>query len=155
MTDQRRELAGGDMLPLNKCCPIRQKVVLALDKVLHADFCGVPDTELLSVLRFNPNEKNTTPTLCFNYCPWCGEALKYPTEDQINSNRNTSVRLVKGKTYTSLNKENWFCVKVDHERAIMFRNYNNQTYQFFLNGILDSSDRELRVQFRINPDDPT
>lgn len=151
MTEPKRQLAGEDMLPLNKCCPVRQKVALKLDKVLHVDFCGVPDTELLSVLRFNPNEKNTTPTLCFNYCPWCGEALKYPTEDQIASNQHTTVKLEKGKTYTSVNNENWFCVKTDFYRAVMFRNSNDRTYPFYLNGIPDSSDHEFRLQCRIKP----
>lgn len=55
------------------CCPIRRKVVVGILSVLPEEACGVPDSELADVIRFDLASPAGRPVIAFRYCPWCGK----------------------------------------------------------------------------------
>lgn len=56
------------------CCPIRRKVLVGILSVLPEEACGVPDSELADVVRFDLQSGSGRPVIAFRYCPWCGKA---------------------------------------------------------------------------------
>lgn len=54
------------------CCPIRRKVVVGILSVLPEEACGVPDSELADVVRFDLQSSAGRPVIAFRFCPWCG-----------------------------------------------------------------------------------
>lgn len=59
--------------PPQTCCPIRRKVVVGILSVLPEEACGVPDSELADVIRFDLASPAGRPVIAFRFCPWCGK----------------------------------------------------------------------------------
>ena len=62
---------GHEELP-QTCCPLRRKVLVGILKVLSEEECGVPESELADVMRFDLESPSGKPVLAFRFCPWCG-----------------------------------------------------------------------------------
>lgn len=56
------------------CCPIRRKVLVGILSVLPEEACGVPDSELADVVRFDLQSGSGRPVIAFRFCPWCGKS---------------------------------------------------------------------------------
>lgn len=65
------------------CCLLRRKILVAIEAVLDEEACGVPDTELADVLRFDLGEPTGKPVIGFLYCPWCGKPRQLDGETRI------------------------------------------------------------------------
>lgn len=83
------------------CCLVRRKIVVGIIAVLPEDLCGVPDTELADVLRFDIESPCGKPVLSFLYCPWCGKPRRPGDEYRITT------------TDSSMDEEPW----LDQEAA--------------------------------------
>ncbi len=59
------------------CCPLRRKIVVGIFRVFSEEECGISDSELADVMRFDLATPSGKPVLAFRFCPWCGK----PRED--------------------------------------------------------------------------
>lgn len=67
------------------CCLLRRKILVGILRVLSEDECGVPDSELADVLRFDLASADGKPVLGFMFCPWCGQPRDQQGETRIVS----------------------------------------------------------------------
>lgn len=65
------------------CCSIRRKVMVAIVAVLPEEQCGVPDSELADVMRFDLGAPTGKPILGFLFCPWCGKPHQAGDERRV------------------------------------------------------------------------
>ena len=72
-----------DQAPVANCCPMRRKIVVGIIKVLNEEECGVSDTELADVMRFDLETPDGKAVLAFRYCPWCGKPRSAGGETRI------------------------------------------------------------------------
>ena len=70
--DAPEDITEAEAEPPRSCCAIRRKVLVGILKVLPEDACGVPDSELADVMRFDLQTPSGKPVLAFKFCPWCG-----------------------------------------------------------------------------------
>jgi hypothetical protein len=70
---------------LTTCCLLRRKILVGIIQVLDEATCGVGDSELADVLRFDLASADGKPVLAFRFCPWCGEARDPGGETRIVS----------------------------------------------------------------------
>ncbi|MGE0712766.1 MAG: hypothetical protein AB7N76_11285 [Planctomycetota bacterium] len=54
------------------CCLLRRKILVGILQVLNEEQCGVGDSELADVLRFDLSSPDGKPVIAFRFCPWCG-----------------------------------------------------------------------------------
>jgi len=66
MTDRKP-----DNIP-ETCCVYRRKVVVSVVAVLSEMQCGVPDSALADLLRWDLEADSGKPVLAVRFCPWCG-----------------------------------------------------------------------------------
>jgi hypothetical protein len=69
--------------PEPSCCPARKKIVLTIVAILPEADCGVPDTELIDVMRFDVQAPDGKPVIGFRFCPWCGKARAANSEMRL------------------------------------------------------------------------
>lgn len=65
------------------CCPYRRKIVVNVTAVLPESVCGVPDSDMADLLRFDLEVESGHPVLAFRYCPWCGTQRNLDDEVRI------------------------------------------------------------------------
>ncbi len=65
------------------CCLLRRKIVVGILRVFSEEECGVSDSELVDVLRFDLATPSGKPVLAFRFCPWCGEPREPGGETRI------------------------------------------------------------------------
>lgn len=65
------------------CCLYRRKILVSISAVLPEQVCGVPDSHLADLLRFDMEVPTGHPVLAFRYCPWCGTARDLDGETRI------------------------------------------------------------------------
>lgn len=82
--DVPEEPEEGDEQPVT-CCLLRRKILVGILRVLSEDECGVPDSELADVLRFDLASADGKPVLGFMFCPWCGQPRDQQGETRIVS----------------------------------------------------------------------
>ncbi|HBP21925.1 MAG TPA: hypothetical protein DEA08_29590 [Planctomycetes bacterium] len=82
--DEPEEPESGDEQPTT-CCLLRRKILVGILRVLSEDECGVPDSELADVLRFDLASADGKPVLGFMFCPWCGQPRDQQGETRIVS----------------------------------------------------------------------
>lgn len=49
-------------------------------RVLSEEECGVPESELADVVRFDLSAPSGKPVISFRFCPWCGTP-RDPTQE--------------------------------------------------------------------------
>jgi hypothetical protein len=54
------------------CCQARQKVIVAVAKILTKEECGIPDSLLADYVDHGTDSPGGKPVLAFQFCPWCG-----------------------------------------------------------------------------------
>jgi hypothetical protein len=59
--------------PPETCCPLRRKLLVGILRVLSEDECGVGDSDLVDVMRFDLTSPTGKPVIAFRFCPWCGK----------------------------------------------------------------------------------
>ena len=74
MLTTRRSIPVSDQL--NKhCCPMKEKVILGIAKVLSEEECGIPDSALVDYHDFeyeSPTKLPISAALTTRFCSWCG-----------------------------------------------------------------------------------
>lgn len=65
------------------CCDIRKKVVVGVVGTLPEEACGVPDSALADVLRWDETSMHGHPILAFRFCPWCGARRVEGTNERV------------------------------------------------------------------------
>lgn len=65
------------------CCLLRRKILVGILRVLSEEECGVPESELADVLRFDLASPQGRPVLAFRFCPWCGKERDLAGETRI------------------------------------------------------------------------
>jgi len=83
-SDGEPEPESDDEQPVT-CCLLRRKILVGILRVLSEDECGVPDSELADVLRFDLASADGKPVLGFMFCPWCGQPRDQQGETRIVS----------------------------------------------------------------------
>lgn len=81
-----------DKTPPVSCCPYRRKIVLFLGPILPEEVCGVSDSALAEIMRFDldgpprtDGRAGTKGVIGFRFCPWCGKALTDKSEVRITA----------------------------------------------------------------------
>lgn len=57
------------------CCKLRLKLVCGIIQILTEEQCGVPESEIADVLRFDLEVPSGKPVVGFRFCPWCGKRI--------------------------------------------------------------------------------
>lgn len=70
---------------MTTCCGLRRKVVVGILAVLPVEHCGVPDSDLADVMRFDLAGTEGRPVIGFRFCPWCGCPRDASAETRIVS----------------------------------------------------------------------
>jgi len=65
------------------CCVYRRKIMVSIAAVLPEAACGVSDSHLADLLRFDLDSPTGHPVLAFRFCPWCGKARDLDGETRI------------------------------------------------------------------------
>jgi len=65
------------------CCVYRRKILVGIQAVLPESVCGVADSHLADLLRFDIDLPTGHPVLAFRFCPWCGKARDLEGETRV------------------------------------------------------------------------
>jgi len=65
------------------CCVYRRKIMVSIVAVLPEQVCGVSDSHLADLLRFDLETPTNHPVIAFRYCPWCGKPFTPGSEIRI------------------------------------------------------------------------
>ena len=66
------------------CCVYRRKVLVTVHAVLPESACGVSDSVLADMLRFDLDVPSGRPVLAFKFCPWCGAPYTPSSEIRLS-----------------------------------------------------------------------
>ena len=73
------------------CCPWRRKITLFLGPILPEEACGVSDSVLADVMRFDldgpprtDGQAGTKGVIGFRFCPWCGKRFTSASEVRLS-----------------------------------------------------------------------
>ena len=62
--------------PNETCCLLRRKILVVIAKVFTEEACGVPESEMAEVIRWDLDVPSGKPVIGFRFCPWCGQKRK-------------------------------------------------------------------------------
>ncbi|MCZ2418686.1 MAG: hypothetical protein LC123_02425 [Burkholderiales bacterium] len=65
------------------CCALRTKIVVGVVGTIPEEACGVPDSALADVLRWDETSTHGRPILAFRFCPWCGARRVEGTNERV------------------------------------------------------------------------
>ena len=88
MSEPEDDADSAEEPQVHTCCPMRRKIMVGILKVFSEEECGISDSELADVMRFDLQSPTGKPVLAFRYCPWCGQP-----RDQAGESRVVDVRL--------------------------------------------------------------
>lgn len=65
------------------CCALRRKILVTIKTILPEDVCGIPESAVADVLRFDISSPSGAPVVAFRFCPWCGVRRTDDTERRV------------------------------------------------------------------------